>query len=305
MILPAVSTATLRVLRPAPHVLAFYDGRIDGKRLFSAEPNWLDDGAYGLGVATYAIVSGAEALVYDTHISLAHARAIRAALEAENVRNIRVVLSHSHLDHIAGNAVFADCEIIAHRQTFDAMARQRAAIELGNYDRPPAIKPLVMPTTVFDEDHTLDLGGTAIEVRHFEIHSRDATVLRLPADGILFAGDALEDTITYVAEPSRLAVHLDELTRLEALGSDRILPNHGHPDIIAGGGYTRTLTRATQQYVRSLLRMPDEPVLHGKSLQDLIAGPLLAGWVHYYEPYEAVHRRNVEAVLAENEAIGQ
>ena len=82
--------ATLRVLRPAPHILAFYDGRIEGRRLHSAEPNWLDDGAYSLGVCSYAVVYGAEALVYDTHISLAHARTIRAALAAEGVRTIRV-----------------------------------------------------------------------------------------------------------------------------------------------------------------------------------------------------------------------
>ena len=73
--------STMRVLRPYPNVFAFYDGRIEGKRAYSEERNWLDDGAYVLGISTYAIVEGAEALVYDTHISLAHARIIRETLE--------------------------------------------------------------------------------------------------------------------------------------------------------------------------------------------------------------------------------
>ena len=70
----------MRVMRPAPNVLAFYDGRVEGVRAWSEEPNWLDDGAYSLGICSFAIVDGAEALVYDTHISLAHAEIVRRTL---------------------------------------------------------------------------------------------------------------------------------------------------------------------------------------------------------------------------------
>ena len=37
-------TATMRLLRPHPSVYAFYDGRVEGHRLFSADANWIDDG---------------------------------------------------------------------------------------------------------------------------------------------------------------------------------------------------------------------------------------------------------------------
>src|SRR5215471_11724553 len=99
-------TSTLRIFQPHPGIFADYDGRIEGRRLHSPEPNWLDDGAYGLGVASYAIVDGVEALVYDTHISLPHARAVRAHLETLGVRTPTVVLSHWHVDHVAGNEIF-------------------------------------------------------------------------------------------------------------------------------------------------------------------------------------------------------
>lgn len=55
--------STLRILQPAPNIIAFYDGRVPGVRACSDKPNWLDDGAYELGVCTYAIVSGSEALL--------------------------------------------------------------------------------------------------------------------------------------------------------------------------------------------------------------------------------------------------
>src|SRR6202012_614992 len=57
-------TAPLRLPEPAPGIVAFYDGRIEGYR-FDPKPNWVDDGALGLGVASYAIVDGDAGLVYD------------------------------------------------------------------------------------------------------------------------------------------------------------------------------------------------------------------------------------------------
>jgi glyoxylase-like metal-dependent hydrolase (beta-lactamase superfamily II) len=113
-----------------------YDGRLEGVRAHSDEPNWQDDGAYSLGICSYAIVDGAEALVYDTRLSIAHAEAIRHTLHAMAVRSIRVVLSHWHDDHVAGNEVFADCEMIANAsrpRLLPATGRPlRAAIHQSN-----------------------------------------------------------------------------------------------------------------------------------------------------------------------------
>jgi hypothetical protein len=69
----------IRVLRPAANIFAFYDGRIDGYR-FAEGPNWVDDGALSLGISSYAVVDDGEALIYDTHVSVEHARFIRKAL---------------------------------------------------------------------------------------------------------------------------------------------------------------------------------------------------------------------------------
>ena len=57
--------STMRVRRPYPNILGFYDGRISGVRAHSPKPNWLDDGAFVLGTCSYAIVEGNEALVYE------------------------------------------------------------------------------------------------------------------------------------------------------------------------------------------------------------------------------------------------
>ena len=85
----------LRVLRPADGVLAFYEGRESGYR-FAEGPNWVDQGALELGIASYAIADGADALVYDTHVAVGRAEEIRRTLEAEGVERFTVVGGGGH-----------------------------------------------------------------------------------------------------------------------------------------------------------------------------------------------------------------
>ncbi|WP_439542922.1 MBL fold metallo-hydrolase [Hyphomicrobium sp.] len=289
-------TGHLRVLRPHPAIYAFYDGRVPGYR-FAEEHNWVDEGALSLGIASYAIVSGAHALVYDTHVSIAHAETIRETLQREaGVSTFTVVLSHWHLDHVAGNGAFADCEIIATERTAAHLARHRSSIEAGTQEGPPAITPLVLPTRVFTGALSLDIGSVRLELIEANIHSDDAAVVWWAAERILLAGDTMEDTVTYVTEPDGLEQHLADLARLDALAPARILPNHGDPDIIARGGYSRGLNRAMQQYIRALLRCKSDAGLRDSPLRTLIQGPINTGWITYYEPYEEVHRENLAKI---------
>ena len=286
----------LRVLEPHPNILAFYDGRIDGHH-FMAEPNWVDDGALSLGIASYAVISGKEALVYDTHVSKPHAQFIRDTLTARGVKEFIVVLSHWHLDHVAGTEVFADSPIIANRKTFMHLRNNKTAIEDATYHGTPAINPLVLPDRMFGGRMTLNVGQIAVELIEANIHSDDATVLWIKENSILLAGDTMEDTVTYVGEPEHFDTHLTDLDRLAALDPAFILPNHGDPDIISAGGYDKGLIKAQQQYIRMLKRCADDEILRKQPLEELIAGPLSRGWVNMFEPYRAIHTQNLQRVM--------
>ncbi|MEL6573214.1 MAG: MBL fold metallo-hydrolase [Pseudomonadota bacterium] len=278
----------LRILRPAPHVMAFYEGR---SGTYDQPQNWYELGE-ALGTCSYAVVSGDEALVYDTHLSCAHAQTIRDAVTAEGAKHIRVVLSHHHTDHVAGNEVFADCKILANAATAQALSAVQAELEAGQ----PPIRPLVLPTDTFLSDHDLTVGDVKVGLRSFNIHSHDGLVLWLPQTGTLLAGDTLEDPITYVAEPEGLQAHLLELDRMAALPITRILPNHGAPDRIAEGGYAPSLIDATRRYVRWLTRLDPQV---GSSVDDLracLAEDLASGSVIYHPAYEQVHTNNIKTV---------
>jgi cyclase len=286
----------LRILEPQPNILAFYDGRVEGQH-FMAEHNWVDDGALSLGIASYAVISGEDALVYDTHVSKPHAQFIRDTLAARGVRNFTVVLSHWHLDHVAGTEVFADCPIIANRKTFLHLRDKKDAIENGAQGGPPSINPLVLPDRMFAGSMTLDIGRIRVELIEANIHSDDATVVWIKQRGVLLAGDTMEDTVTYVGEPAEFDTHLTDLDRLADLEPDFILPNHGEPDMIGAGGYDKGLIKAQQQYIRILKRCRHDEILRKQPLEELIAGPLSRGWVNMFEPYRAIHAQNLKRVL--------
>jgi len=289
-------TDHLRVLEPAPGIVAFYDGRVEGYR-FDPKPNWVDDGALGLGIASYAVLDGDEALVYDTGTSLAHGRFIREELGRRGASRFTVVLSHWHLDHVAGTEAFAGSPVISNERTAEHLRAEQAAIEAGTLEGPPAISPLVLPTRTFAGRESLSVGGAAVELIAVNVHSDDATVLWLPERRLLLCGDTMEDTVTYVGEPGQFDAHLRDLERLRGLGPNRILPAHGDPDRIAAGGYPAGLNDATRSYIHLLQRMTSEPELREVPLRELIDDSLAAGRLVYFEPYEAVHRQNVETVL--------
>ena len=213
------------------------------------------------------------------------------------METVTVLLSHWHLDHVAGNEAFRDCEILATARTAELLEANRAAIEAGTLEGPPPIDPLILPTRVFSGREHLDLGGTEVELIEVNIHSDDAAVVWLPEQRLLLCGDTMEDTITYVDEPESFDAHLADLERLSLLDPDRILPCHGDPEVIAAGGYGRDLIAATEQYIQVLKRCREDRELCGLPLRELIAGPLEAGWVHYFARYEVVHRENLKAVL--------
>lgn len=276
----------MRVIEAQAGILAFYEGR-DGAR-FAPGANWVDDGALSLGIASYAVYAGDQALVYDTHVAPDRARAIRAELTRRGVRRFTVVLSHWHLDHVAGTEAFADCQIIANPRTLAHLAAHKAGIEDASFHGPPAISPLILPDHIFDRRMVLDLGGEEVQLLTFNIHSDDATVLWLPERRVLLAGDTVEDCVTWVSEPQDLALHRADLARMAALQPEFVLPNHGAAGVIAIGGYGPGLISATADYVGALIE--DRAPAH---LSRAIAGGLATGDLQYFAPYEAVHAQNL------------
>ena len=141
----------------------------------------------------------------------------------------------------------------------------------------------------------LELGEVHLELIHTDIHSDDASLVWWPDRQLLFCGDTMEDTVTYVDEPTSLPTHRANLEKLRLLGPKRILPNHGAPEVIAAGGYSEELIAATQRYIDFLLRVGSDETLARLTLNEVVSD-LGSDEINYHTPYEAVHRSNVDAM---------
>jgi len=289
----------LRITQPHQGLFAYYDGRIAGYR-FDARPNWVDAGGLSLGIASFTLIDGTEAIVYDTGTTPAHGKAVADHLRELGIQSTRIIYSHWHKDHVAGTAqileAFPGSSIIANDRTAAHLSDNKADLE-SERDW-PSISPLVLPNETFDGIYRLPLGTREIEIHCFNIHSDDASVLWIPRDHVLLAGDTLEDPITYVDDPQAFEHHLADLKRLKTFNARHILPCHGAEPIIASGGYDPSFIDAMETYTEWLQSLSIHPENAQQSVHDILADHFKANHVSWFEPYAKVHEANVKAALS-------
>lgn len=280
------------------HLTAFYQGRPDQASVKPGPYAWPDYGAINVGVATYAIHDGDTALVYDTFTDTASAQWVRDWLAKAGVRRFILATSHWHLDHIGGNTVYADSMRIATEATRLKLTAKRNAIEAGTEEGPPAIRPLILPNVGIAPDSvmTLMIGSVKTALRPVAIHSADGLVIELPDDKLLLAGDTLEDTATFVAEPESLPQQYKALGAMRGWGFTKILPNHGNPSVIAAGGYGLGFLDATRTYIRALVEHSHDADFQKQPLENFVSAAVKRGDVRFWWAYRDAHANNLASV---------
>lgn len=286
----------MRVFEINDHLVSFYDGRPPQAPRPPEAHNWADYGALDVGISTYVIHRGDHALVYDTFPTTQEAKWVRDYLSKAGIKHFTVVNSHWHLDHVGGNAVYADVDRIATDRTGRLLTAKKAAIEAGREWGPPAINPLVVPNIAIGADTNFYVGDIKVEFRPVNIHSVDGLILYLPNDRILLAGDTLEDTVTFIAEPEHVLAHYENMQKLRQWNIDRIYPNHGNPGVISHGGYERTLIDATLGYLRKVILRSHDPGYVNGTLEDYVGESVEKGWVSIWWAYHAPHEANLKKV---------
>lgn len=288
----------VRAIAINDHLTAFYQGRPEEASVPPGPRRWPDLGAIFVGVATYAIHDGDTALVYDTFTDPASAQWVRDWLTKAGVKRFILATSHWHLDHIGGNVVYADSMRIATEATRVKLTVKRAAIEAGTEEGPPAIRPLILPNVGIANDSvvTLMIGGVQVKLHPVAIHSADGLVIELPDDKLLLAGDTLEDTATFVAEPDSIPQQYAALGAMRGWGFTKILPNHGNPAVIAAGGYGLGLIDTTRAYIRALVEHSHDADFQKQPLASFVGDAIKRGDVSLWWPYRDAHANNLAVV---------
>jgi cyclase len=184
--------------------------------------------------------------------------------------------THYHSDHTFGNQSFS-CPIVASELCRQIMESCRTTywsdkkIEAARRDDPPLIdewKDLVItsPTITFDNEMEYDFHGMRLIFQRLGGHSPDSSVLYVPKEKVLFAGDIAfggryPTILDHDSDPEKL---IDNLGKLTLYDIDTIVPGHG----ITGGKETLA---GLIEYFSCLLAAGREAYDKGMSREDATA----------------------------------
>lgn len=188
---------------------------------------------------SYLIVGRERALLFDSGIGLVP---IRPVVEQLTRLPIQVLNSHTHFDHVGGNAEFDRVLALdtpytrANMKGFPA-ADLRGEVEPASFCHGPPEGSSVAAfhtrawkaTRTVADLEKIDLGGRVLEVLRIPGHTPDSVALFDRAQGLLWTGDSYyEGTIWLFVPETDLDAYEASMARLAALapGVKRLLPAH-------------------------------------------------------------------------------
>ncbi|MDH5733466.1 MAG: MBL fold metallo-hydrolase [Candidatus Bathyarchaeota archaeon] len=138
-------------------------------------------------------------VIIDSTLFPSTATTFRQSLETQIKSPIRkLVLTHYHADHVFGNQVFKDCEIISSVQLLHRMEEQARTFELRASDlkeRPELAElkrlEMTLPTMTFEKTMSLRDGDFVIEITRVGGHTEGSSFVYFPQERILFSGDLI------------------------------------------------------------------------------------------------------------------
>src|SRR3712207_695536 len=200
----------------------------------------LGPGLYGYtaeGDPNSGVVVGDDSvLVVDAQATPAMARDVIARIRTVTDKPIKhVVLSHYHAVRVLGASTYEGAEIIASDATRDLIVergQQDMDSEIGRFPRlfrgKESIPGLTWPDLVFHKHMTLWLGSREVQIIHIgRSHTAGDTVVWLPKEKVLFAGDTVEFGATPYCGDAHFTDWPSTLAAIKALGAERLVPGRG------------------------------------------------------------------------------
>ena len=216
-------------------------------------------------VISYLILGDKRALLFDTGLGVGRISAVVARLTPLPVT---VINSHTHFDHVGGNAEFKDVwnrdlpytrkNMLGQTNVYssDALVPERLCGPL-----PPGVEPKSFAIRPWKNTHSLgdheqvDLGGRVIEVLFTPGHTPDSVSLIDRQHGLLFTGDTFYPGPIYLFVPETdFAAYAGSVAHLAALEPQIkvLLPGHNIP--IAEPLFLTRLAAAVQKVDRGLAK---------------------------------------------------
>ncbi len=238
----------------------------------------LADGVYACTAEgdpnTGIIVGDNEVLVFDAQATPVMAQRIVKRIRRVTKKPIKyVVLSHYHAVRALGATGFGAQDVITSEATRELIEERGAQDFKSEADRFPrlfdaieTVPGLTRPTITFDREMTLWLGKREVRIIHpGRGHTKGDTIIWLPKEKILFAGDLVEAHAALYCGDAHLGDWPTTLKYLRALKPRKLIPGRG-PATLTPKQCEAAFTQ-TEGFVRDLFRNATYGVKHKLSLK--------------------------------------
>jgi glyoxylase-like metal-dependent hydrolase (beta-lactamase superfamily II) len=225
------------------------------------------------------IVGDRAALVVDTGMGPRNGALVHAiARSLAGDRPLLLTITHFHPEHGYGAQAFRDATIVYNRAQHEELRdKAQPYLEMfrgfgGGIAQQLEGVELVPPHVVYDGAADLDLGGRLVQLRTWGLaHTRGDQVVVLPAEGILFTGDLIENRFFpifpfFPPHDTDVDGHrwIGVLEELQRLGPRIVVPGHG-------GVGDASLIAATHEYLTLLRSETKRLADEGKDADAIIA----------------------------------
>ncbi|MCL4394057.1 MAG: MBL fold metallo-hydrolase [Chloroflexi bacterium] len=187
-----------------------------------------------------AIVTSEGTVVIDTLPFPRETREMIDFLRGESKRGIRYVIdTHHHADHVYGNYLFEEADIISGDKCREVMRKSGEKNLAEAKAQTPELAEVVLrlPNITFPDKMTLYLGDRVLRLMPLVGHSPDGIGVFLEGDKILFSGDAVMP-LPYIFWGDR-AVLQDTLRAIKEMNLENIVQGHG--EVLLKGEIDETL----------------------------------------------------------------
>jgi len=202
--------------------------------------------------------------VIDTFQDAAAARQLLAEIQKLTKLPVKfVVNTHYHLDHVTGNAVFAQAGalIIAHKNVRSWIHTENLKF-FGAGIKPEQkawVDGLFAPSLVYDSALELFLGSRRVLVRYFPGHTGGDSVVSVPEANVYFCGDLFwNKTLPNLIDASTEKWIASDLKMADEGPKATFVPGHGEvgtaAEVRAMAGYITDLRVALGQPVKDGLK---------------------------------------------------
>ena len=218
-------------------------------------------------VTSGAILTRDGLILIDTLPFPHETREMRSLLESRGAGPVRYVINtHFHSDHVYGNYLFPEAEVVAQEGCRAELQERGEAGLIQDKMHNPALAEveLRLPTITFEQEMALYLGGVSLRLMHRPGHTADSSIAYLEQERVLFAGDTIM-RLPYIAWGDWRAL-VASLRAVRELRGDTIIQGHG--EIILRGETQDTLSRHIF-YLEDVHRRVKELVLAGASAREL------------------------------------